>query len=450
MTSTTRSLGVIVLAAGAGTRMRSAIHKVLHPVCGVAMGIHVINAARGLNPARVVVVVGHQAAAVRAAFAAADISFVDQAELDGTAGAVRRCQDAMAGCDTILVLNGDSPLIETSLLEQLLIARGAAALSFLVSRVEDPGRLGRVSRDSAGAVTGIVEAADYDGPDGPAEINAGQYSFEAAWLWQNVDNVPRSAKGEYYLTHLLATAYEQQRAGIAVTADREEILGVDDRVRLAEAERVMRARILEHRMRGGVTIQDPATTYIDAGVEIAQDVTIFANSHILGTSRVETNCIIGPGTTLRNSGVGAGTKVHSSVVEDSSIGENVTVGPFSHIRGGATVGDDCEIHNYAEIKNSVLGRGVKMHHFSYAGDADIGEAVNFAAGAITCNFDGVAKHRTTIGARAFIGCDTMLVAPITIGEDAFTATGAVVTRDVAPGERVAGVPARPMPRRDKD
>ncbi len=447
MSADTSSLGVIILAAGAGTRMKSALHKVLHPVCGTPMGLHVVNAARALNPAIVAVVVGHQAEAVRTALAGPGVTFVDQPELDGTAGAVRRCRTALAGCDTVLVLNGDSPLIDAGLLEQLMIARGDSALSFLVSPVDDPGRLGRVSRDAAGAVTGIVEAIDYAGPDGPAEINAGQYSFEAVWLWQNIDHVPRSARGEYYLTHLLAVAYEHHRPGIAVTADREEVLGVDDRVRLAEAEGFMRAGILEVHMRRGVTIQDPATTYIDAGVELAQDVTIFANSHLLGSTRVETNCVIGPGTTLRSSSVGAGTKIESSVVEDSSIGANVSVGPFSHIRGGATIGDDCEIHNYAEVKNSVLGRGVKMHHFSYMGDADIGEAANIAAGAITCNFDGVAKHRTTIGARAFIGCDTMLIAPITIGEDAFTATGSVVTRDVAAGERVAGVPARPMPRR---
>jgi bifunctional UDP-N-acetylglucosamine pyrophosphorylase/glucosamine-1-phosphate N-acetyltransferase len=212
----------------------------------------------------------------------------------------------------------------------------------------------------------------------------------------------------------------------------------------------MRARILREHMLNGVTIQDPATTYIDADVRLGRDVTVLPNSHLLGRTRVESHCVVGPGTTLRNASVAEHTRIESSVVEDSSIGSNVSVGPFSHIRGGASIGDDCEIHNYAEVKNSVLARGVKMHHFSYMGDADVGEAANIAAGAITCNFDGKTKHRTTIGAGAFIGCDTMLVAPISIGEGAFTATGAVVTRDVPAGERVAGVPARPMPRRQPE
>jgi bifunctional UDP-N-acetylglucosamine pyrophosphorylase/glucosamine-1-phosphate N-acetyltransferase len=448
MSANSASLGVIVLAAGSGTRMKSVLHKVLHPVCGTPMGQHVINAARALEPANIAVVVGHQAEAVRVAFAAPDVTFVDQPELDGTAGAVRRCRAAMHGCDTVLVLNGDSPLIEPSLLHRLAASRAASPVSFATYRRDDPGRLGRVSRDNAGAVTGVVEAADYAGSAGAAEINAGQYCFDAAWLWGNVDRIPKSAKGEFYVTSLIAMAYAQHRPGVAVDADAAEVLGVDDRVRLAEAERLMRARILEQHMLSGVTIQDPATTYIDAAVRLAGDVTILANSHLLGSTTVDADCSIGPGTTLRNSSVRAGTTVQSSVIEDSTIGASVSIGPFSHIRGGATIGDHCEIHNYAEVKNSVLGRGVKMHHFSYMGDADVGEAANIAAGAITCNFDGVAKHRTTIGARAFIGCDTMLIAPITIGEDAFTATGAVVTKDVAPGERVAGVPARPMPRRE--
>lgn len=440
------SLGVIVLAAGAGTRMKSRLHKVLHPVCGVPMGQHVIDAARALDPSNLVVVVGHQADAVRAALGGPGISFVLQTELNGTGDAVLRCREALEGCDEVMVLNGDCPLVTTELLAGLRDARLIRPLSFVSCFVEDPGRLGRVLRDGNGDPERIVEAADYEGPDGPAEINAGQYVFDAAWLWKHLPSVPVSARGEYYLTHLVAAAAESGMPGAAFVAEATETLGVDDRLKLAEAEALMRRRVLERHMLNGVTIQDPATTYIDASVSIEADVTILPNCHLVGLSAVSAGAVIGPGTTLKNATIGDDTRVQSSVIEDSRVGAGCSVGPFSHVRGGADIGDGCEIHNYAEIKNSSIGPGVKMHHFSYMGDADIGARANIAAGAITCNFDGVRKHRTTIGEDAFIGCDTMLVAPVTIGAGAFTASGAVVTRDVAPGDTVAGVPAKPFKR----
>jgi bifunctional UDP-N-acetylglucosamine pyrophosphorylase/glucosamine-1-phosphate N-acetyltransferase len=444
------SLGVIVLAAGAGTRMKSNLHKVLHPVCGVPMGQHIIGAARELHPTKLVVVVGHQAEAVRGAFEAPDVTFVMQTELKGTGDAVLRCREALSGCDDVMVLNGDCPLITAELLSDLREARTPGRpLAFVSCLVEEPGRLGRVLRDANGHPQRIVEAADYDGFDGPAEINAGQYVFEAAWLWRTLPQVPVSPKGEVYLTHLVGVAHADETPGATVTADAAEALGVDDRLKLSEAEALMRRRILERHMLAGVTVIDPATTYIDAHVEFGVDVTILPGCHVLGDSVVETGATLGPNTTLRNSRIGLETKVNASVIEESTIGAHCTVGPFSHVRGNAEIGDDCEVHNYAEIKNSRIGRGVKMHHFSYMGDADIGAGANIAAGAITCNFDGESKHRTVIGEGAFIGCDTMLVAPITIGAGAYTATGAVVTRDVAPGETVAGVPAKPFARRPR-
>jgi bifunctional UDP-N-acetylglucosamine pyrophosphorylase/glucosamine-1-phosphate N-acetyltransferase len=295
----------------------------------------------------------------------------------------------------------------------------------------------------------VLEAADYDGADAPAEINAGQYVFDAAWLWNTLPHIPVSAKGEYYLTHLISAAAGASTPGAALPADPEDVLGVDDRVKLADAEAVMRSRILERHMLAGVTIQDPATTYIEARVAIEPDVTLLPNCHLRGLTAVDAGALIGPGTTLRNAIVGEDTSVQSSVIEDSSIGARCTVGPFSHVRGGAVISDDCELGNYAEVKNSNIGPGVKMHHFSYMGDADVGARANISAGAITCNYDGERKHRTVIGEDAFIGCDTMLIAPITIGAGAFTATGAVVTRDVEPGQTVAGVPARPFQRRER-
>ncbi len=434
--------GVIVLAAGRGTRMKSSHPKVLHTVCGRPMVAYITAVARALDPTRIAVVVGHGADSVRMAVAAADVVFIEQSELLGTADAVGRCRDAMSDCETIVVLNGDSPLITADLLTNLSVRRGAAPLAFVTCTVEEPGLLGRVARDAGGNVSGIVEAADYDGPNGPAEINAGQYCFDAAWLWANLDSIPLSPKGEYYLTGLPAIAHRQGLAAVTVEGDPSTVLGIDDRVRLAAAEGLMRARILRTHMLSGVAINDPATTYIDADVQLAEDVTILPNCHLQGITKVGPRTVIGPGTTLRNARVGEDCRVEASVVEDSHIGDRVGVGPFAHVRGGATIGDECELGNYAEVKNSTLGRGVKMHHFSYLGDADVGEHANIAAGIITCNFDGVSKHRTVIGAHAFVGCDTMLVAPVSVGEGAVTGAGSVVTNDVPAGAKVVGVPAR--------
>jgi bifunctional UDP-N-acetylglucosamine pyrophosphorylase/glucosamine-1-phosphate N-acetyltransferase len=410
------------------------------------MGQHVIDAATELAPARLVVVIGHQAEAVRAAYEDPEITFVLQSELNGTGDAVLRSREALEGCDEVMVLNGDCPLITPGLLAGLRDARLIRPVAFASCLVEEPGRLGRVIRDANGDPVQIVEAADYEGPEGPAEINAGQYVFDAAWLWQSLPEVPVSPKGEYYLTHLVEMAAGSGAPAAAFMAEPSEVLGVDDRIKLAEAEAIMRRRILERHMLNGVTIQDPSTTYIDASASIEADVTVLANSHILGRSAVSSGAVIGPSTTLRQATVGDDSRVASSVIEESRIGARCSVGPFSHVRGGAVISDDCEIHNYAEVKNSNIGPGVKMHHFSYMGDADVGARANIAAGSITCNFDGVNKHRTTIGEGAFIGCDTMLVAPVTVGAGAFTASGAVVTRDVAPGETVAGVPAKPFKR----
>jgi bifunctional UDP-N-acetylglucosamine pyrophosphorylase/glucosamine-1-phosphate N-acetyltransferase len=442
------SLGIVILAAGQGTRMKSALPKVLHPVCGKPMAAHVVAAARTLEPARIAVVVGHGSEQVRATLAGDDITFVEQTELMGTADAVARCVEAMAGCERVVVLNGDCPLITPALLESLVAAAAhASSPAFVTCQVADAGKLGRVTRDSTGAVSGITEAADWKGPDGPAEINAGQYVFDGPWLWENLPRVPRSAKGEYYLTHLLELAHAQGRPGVAVAGNADEVLGCDDRVRLADAERLMRLRILERHMFNGVTISDPATTYIDSDVLLEPDCTILPNCYLFGQTRVATNTVIGPGTTLRNSSVATGTRVQASVIEESQIGERCNVGPFAHLRQGALIGNDCELGNYAEVKNSNIGNGVKMHHFSFVGDADVGNGTNIAAGIITCNYDGVNKNRTTIGERVFIGSDTMLVAPVTLGDGAMTAAGSVVTKDVPPGGRVAGVPARPLPER---
>jgi bifunctional UDP-N-acetylglucosamine pyrophosphorylase/glucosamine-1-phosphate N-acetyltransferase len=440
-------LAVIVLAAGKGSRMKSAKPKVLHEVCGVPMAAHVLAAARELKPDRLIVVVGFEAEMVRAALPGDDLLFVEQTELLGTGDAVRRCRIATAGCDGVMVLNGDSPLISSVSLQRLVAARQGAPLALLSSEVPDSGSFGRVRTDDYGAVTGIDEAFDVDEPGRTVLRNTGQYVFDAAWLWDHIDGIPLAAKGEYFLTELPAMAHAEGRPGVCVPAPLEEVDGFDDRVGLARAEAAMRRRILERHMLDGVTIADPATTYIDATVRIEADVTILQNCWLTGATTIATGARIGPGTTLRNSHVGANTQVQASVIEESVLGEDVHVGPFAHVRGSSRIGDGCYLGNYAEVNRSTLGRGVKMHHFSYLGDATVGDGVNYAAGAVTNNYDGVNKNATIIGRGAFIGCDTMLIAPVEVGDEARTGSGAVVNRDVPAGVTVVGVPARPLVKR---
>lgn len=444
--SSRSNLGVVVLAAGRGTRMRSQLPKVLHTVCGRPMVEHVVRTAAQLHPSRIAVVVGYGAEQVKQAVAHGEwpVVFVEQPELLGTGDAVARCRPVLDGCREVLVLNGDSPLITTALLERLLDCRGDAPMAFAVDIVPDVGRFGRVIRDEAGRVVSIVEVpADYVGDaNRRVERNAGQYAFSAPWLWEQVERLPRSESGEYYLTHLASVAAEQGEHAVTVVASSDEVLGVDDRLALAEAERIFRSRLLEAAMRAGVTIADPATTYIDADVELGEDVTLLPGTHLLGRTRVGARSVIGPGTILRSATVGEECVVEHSVVEESRLGNRVHVGPYSHVRGDAEIGDDCFLGNFAEVKNSRLGRRVKMHHFSYVGDAEVGEDTNIAAGTITCNFDGITKHRTVIGRGVLLGSDTMLVAPVTVGDGARTGAGAVVTADIPPGALAVGVPAR--------
>jgi bifunctional UDP-N-acetylglucosamine pyrophosphorylase/glucosamine-1-phosphate N-acetyltransferase len=439
---------VIVLAAGKGTRMRSRLPKVLHPVAGVPMVEWVVRAAEGLSSGRVIVVTGHESEQVRSALAHHDVTFVEQTALLGTADAVRRCRDATAGFADVLVVNGDCPLVQPETLERIRSARGSGLMAFVTAHVAEPGRLGRVIRGVPGYPERVVEAAEYEGPAGPAEVNAGQYCFDAAWLWEAIERVPQSASGELYLPHLVSAAHAQGHPASTVVADPGEILGVDDRERLAEAEAEMRQRILRQHMRAGVTIADPRTTYIDGTVTIEEDVTILQGCWLSGRTAVATGAVIGPNTTLRDSSVGLDSRVHSSVIEESSIGRHVHLGPFAHVRGGSEIGDGCAIGNYAEVNRSKLGPGVKMHHFSYLGDATVGEGANIAAGVITCNYDGVNKNPTVIGAGAFVGCDTMLVAPVSMGDGAQTGAGTVLNRDLGPRERAVGVPARVIGRRE--
>jgi len=443
-------LAVVVLAAGKGTRMKSALPKVLHPVAGVPMAEWVLRAARALEPGCIVAVVGHEAERVRAAIGAEDVRFVEQTELLGTADAVRRCREAAAGYRRVLVLNGDSPLIRVESIAPLLDAIGDSPMAMLTCEAADVGAFGRLRRDAGGAAAAISEQSAGAGPGVTAERNTGHYLFDAAWLWPALETLQPHEKGEYYITDLVEAAYTGGRPAVAVRGEAEDLMGFDDRVGLAEAEAVMRRRILREHMLNGVTIVDPATTYIDGSVTIEADVTVLQNCWLSGVTAVAAGAVIGPGTTLRDSRVGHDSRVAQSVVEESEIGERVQLGPFAHVRGRSVIGDDCALGNYAEVNRSRLGRGVKMHHFSYLGDATVGDGANIAAGVITCNYDGVNKNPTTIGAGAFVGCDTMLVAPVEMGERSLTGAGTVLNHDLAPGMKAVGVPARVIGRRDEE
>ena len=437
----------IILAAGQGTRMRSRLPKVLHPLAGRPILGHVLDAVGRAGIEHRVVVVGHGAEEIEAFLAGAPS--VRQDPQLGTADAVRVGLDRVpTSVRQVLVTVGDAPLIPAELFEALVLkqADGEAAIALLSAQVADPTGYGRIIRDESGDSRAIVEEADAD-PEtrGIGEINVGTYCFDATWLRANVGNVPASPKGEFYLTDLVAMAIGAGRRVRVVNApDPDLVMGINDRVQLATAERLMRRAIAERHMRAGVTVTDPQTTYIDAGVEIGQDARIEPWTVLKGATVIGQDAVIGPNAQVLDSHIGPRSVVWASIVEQSEVAEDVEIGPYSHLRPGCRIGPRCRIGNFAELKKSQVGAGTQQHHFSYLGDAEVGEDVNVGAGAVTANFDGVNKHTTVIGAGAFIGVDTTLRAPITIGPGAKTGAGAVVTRDVAAGKTVVGMPARPI------
>ncbi len=440
----------VVLAAGLGMRMKSTLPKVLHPLCGRPMLAYVLDAweeAGGAGAARPIIVYSPPVEAIVAPFAErADFALQDTPR--GTGDAVRAALATVpVGATEILVLSGDVPLITGADLEAVLEARRQddAAIALATVFAAEPDRLGRVVRSEFGIVEAIVEAKDATEDElANNEINAGLYAFDAAWLRRRIDSlVPSGTTGELYLTELVRLAREDGRLVSAVAfEDDGRFDGINDRSQLAAAEWNLRVRRNEQHMRDGVTMRDPSTVYLDWDVTVAPDVTLEPNVVLRGSTRIGEGSVIGSGSQVIDSTIGARARVWASILERSTVEDDASIGPFSHLRPGSIVGAGAEVGNYAELKNTHLGPGSKQHHMSYLGDAEIGANVNIGAGTITANYDGTRKTRTKIGDGAFIGVDTMLVAPIEIGEGARTGAGAVVTRDVPAGKLAVGVPAR--------
>ncbi|HWH32152.1 MAG TPA: bifunctional UDP-N-acetylglucosamine diphosphorylase/glucosamine-1-phosphate N-acetyltransferase GlmU [Egibacteraceae bacterium] len=427
------SVAAVVLAAGKGTRFRSDLAKVLHPAAGRTMLRWVLEALRPLGLDRVVVVVGHQGEAVAAEARAAGLpglATVEQAEQLGTGHAVRAAFDAGAldGADRVLVLPGDTPLLRAGDLAPLLDERATVAM--LTARLDDPTGYGRVVRDAGGMVQRVVEHRDAtDAERAIDEINAGIYAFPAAALRKELEALSSAnAQGEQYLTDVVAPM--AMLGIVAVEAPEQAVGGVNDRAQLAAAAAVLRARVNEAHLLAGVTLTDPERTYIGADVRIAPDAVVLPNTHLEGTTRIGAGAVVGPDSRLVDAVVEDGATVAYSVLLEASVGPGATVGPFSYLRPGARLERGAKAGAFVEVKKSTIGEGSKVPHLSYIGDAEIGRDVNVGAGTITCNFDGRSKHRTVIGDGAFIGSDTMLVAPVAVGPGAVTAAGSAITRDV--------------------
>ncbi|GLW57802.1 bifunctional UDP-N-acetylglucosamine diphosphorylase/glucosamine-1-phosphate N-acetyltransferase GlmU [Kitasatospora phosalacinea] len=444
--SANQPAAVIVLAAGGGTRMKSkALPKVLHEICGRSLVGHAVSAAQELTPGQLVVVTGHLRELVQAHLAEHYPAArpVVQAEQNGTGHAVRTALQALAadGVEldgTVLVTTGDAPLLTGATLAALAAAHAEQGngVTVLTARVPDATGYGRILRGPDGAVAAIVEHKDATAEQlAVDEINSGVFAFDAKLLalalsLVGTDNV----QGEEYLTDTLEILRrEGHRVGAVVAADHREVVGINDRVQLAEARRLLNDRLLERAMRAGVTVVDPASTWFDVQVTYEPDALVHPNTQLHGASHLGEGCEVGPNTTLTATSVGAGARVSNTTAERAEIGPEAAVGPYAYLRPGTRLARGAKAGTYVEIKNSELGEGAKVPHLSYIGDATIGEGTNVGAASVTVNYDGVNKHRTVIGAHCRTGSDNMFIAPVTVGDGAYTAAGSVITNDVPAG-----------------
>jgi bifunctional UDP-N-acetylglucosamine pyrophosphorylase/glucosamine-1-phosphate N-acetyltransferase len=436
----------VILAAGLGTRMKSSVPKVLHPLLGRPMISYSVDAARQVTGNPPVVVIGHAGEQVRSILGE-QAEYVLQEPQLGTAHAVMQAEELLKGkSELVLVTTADMPLIRKETLNRIVAAqKGNSGPLTMLTVISDESRgFGRVIRDELSQVLGVVEEAQASAEQlAIRELNTSVYCFSSDWLWEALKKVSLSSKGEYYLTDLVGIAVSAGDSVLAmVSDDQQEAIGINTRVQLAEAEKVLRRRINQAWMLAGVTLVDPDATYIEEEVAIGQDSVIWPNTYLRGKTLIGKDCVIGPNAILQDTQIGDRCHVLDSVLESASVEDDVGIGPYGHLRKGAHLASGVHMGNFGEVKSSYLGPGVKMGHFSYIGDATIGAEVNIGAGTITCNFDGERKNHTEIGAGAFIGSDTMLIAPITIGENARTGAGAVVTKDIPADTLAVGMPAR--------
>lgn len=432
----------IVLAAGQGTRMKSKLYKVLHPVCGKPMVEHVVDNIYTLQDVeRIVTVVGHGAEMVKEQLGNKS-EYVLQAEQLGTAHAVLQAERILASEEgTTLVVCGDTPLIRPETMKSLFdyhIAQNAKA-TILTAIAQDPTGYGRIIRGADGNVELIVEQKDANAEQQKVtEINTGTYCFDNKALFEALKLVKNeNAQGEYYLPDVIEILQKQGEIVAAYsTSSFDETLGVNDRFALSQAETIMRARINEFHMRNGVTIINPESTHISADAVIGSDTVIKPGTVIEGKTVIGSDCVIGPNSQIVNSIIGDETTVNNSVITDSTVGNATAIGPFAHLRPDSKLGDHVKIGNFVEVKKSVLGNDTKVSHLSYIGDAEVGNNVNIGCGSITVNYDGVNKFKTTIEDDVFVGCNSNLVAPVTLGTGSFIAAGSTITKDV-PGDALA-------------
>jgi bifunctional UDP-N-acetylglucosamine pyrophosphorylase / glucosamine-1-phosphate N-acetyltransferase len=439
-----------VLAAGKGTRMKSRRPKVLHELCGMTLLDHCLQTVRSAVSGDIRVIVSPD---VREHVEALGVRAVVQEPQLGTGHAV---QVALADLPTdslpILIVSADMPLVPADLLEKVCAAQQSTkrALALVTARVPLPSPFGRIIR-LEGEVAAIVEARDATAAQLQIdEVNAGIYCFDQGELRRVISGLTtNNAQKELYLTDcIVALVRGGKRIESVPAVQPSDLIGINNRVELAAARAVMQRRILERHMLAGVTIVDPATTYIDAMVTIEPDTTVHPQCQLAGRTSVGAGCIIGPNSYVANSTIADRAEILQSVVKDSTVGEGATVGPFAHLRGKSVIEAGAHVGNFVETKNTKMGRGAKAGHLSYIGDAEVGERANIGAGTITCNYDGKKKNKTKIGSGAFIGSNSSLVAPVEIGDNALTGAGSVVLRDVPAGERVAGNPAKPLPKKE--
>jgi bifunctional UDP-N-acetylglucosamine pyrophosphorylase / glucosamine-1-phosphate N-acetyltransferase len=435
----------VILAAGKGTRMKSNRAKVLHTLCGIPMVNYVIGATRPLLPEGTFVVVGHQADIVESVLPE-DATAVLQEEQLGTGDAVRVALAAIEGEQegVLLVVNGDGPLISDRTLGELVERHSSAGVgaTVLVAELDDPSGLGRVVEDAG--VVRIVEEKDATETERQIRlVNLGLYAFRLSEIREAVGGLTAENKsGELYLTDVLETIGRRSRAVTYKLKDLEEANLVNDRAQLARAEEILRRHILDAHMREGVTVRDPASTHIEASVEIGRDTVILPGTFLRGGTKIGTDCVIGPDTDLQDTLVRDGALVEHSVGRGAEVGDGASVGPYSFLRPGTVLESGSKVGAYCEVKNSRVGEGSKVPHLSYVGDAEIGAGANLGAGTITANYDGVNKNRTTLGDGAFTGVNTTLIAPVEVGEDAYTGAGSVINKNVPPGKLAVGSPAR--------